>query len=174
MDIPFAQVVDELGEVEHPGGDLRLEFCLSGEDDNGIYVARGKEIEAGLYRLNVSKVLEYRVLELELVSEQDLGPFRLRRVGKDPTFESLCLDNEYSEPGYEDVIDLGRAVFELKGDVIQQVIVRRTEIPLEKPGHRRFSAILGGNATGGPEAANDETDGKCEEDRGDVHVTLIA
>src|SRR5438046_10628689 len=79
-------------------------------------------------------VLEYWILQLELEFEQDLSPVRLLRVGEDPTLVVLGLDDEHSEPRNEDVINLGCAVLQLEGDVIHQVIVRKTEVRLHDVG----------------------------------------
>ena len=55
----------------------------------------------------MSRVLKYRVLELELASVEDLSPVRLLRVAEDPALIVLGFDDEHAEPGDENVINLG-------------------------------------------------------------------
>jgi len=127
----------------------------------------------------VPEVLEHWILELELALEQDLSPVRLLRVGEDPTLVVLGLDDEHAEPRNEDVINLGCAVLQLKGDVIHQVIVRRTEVRQRDAGQQRLATILecGGTVstvgTVGTVAANDEANGKCKEDVENGPVVLL-
>lgn len=121
----------------------------------------------------MSVVLEYWILELEPVVEQDLSPIRLLRVGEDPTLVALGLDDEYAEPRDEDVINLRRAILHLKGDVIHQMIVRRTEVPLHGAGDKRLATILVRSGTvGGTVAAYDDANGKCNEDVDDGPVVV--
>ena len=87
-------------------------------------------------------VLEYRILELELPIKKDLSPARLISVCEYPSFVVLGLDDEHAEPRNEDVINLGCAVLHLKGDVIHQVIVRRTEVRQRDAGQQRLATIL--------------------------------
>src|SRR5207244_3913602 len=87
-----------------------------------------------------------------------------RGSGRVPTLVVLGLDDEHSEPRNEDVINLGCAVLQLEGDVIHQVIVRKTEVRLHDVGQQRLATILVCGGTGGTVAANDEANGKCKED----------
>jgi hypothetical protein len=116
-----------------------------------------------LHRPNVSVVLEYRILERIPVFEQDLSPVRLLRIGEDPAFAVLGLDDEYAELGDEDVIDLGCTVPQLKGDVIHQVKFRRTEVPEHHAGEKSLATVLvrvGAASIGDTVAADGEPNDK--------------
>ncbi|MBV6518910.1 MAG: hypothetical protein HCAMLNBO_01654 [Candidatus Brocadia fulgida] len=116
-----------------------------------------------MHRPNVSIVLKYWVLEFEPVVEQDLSPSRLLRVGEDPTLVVLSLNDEHTEPRDENVINLGCAILQPKGDMIHQVIVRRTEVRLHNAGEQRLATILVRGGTVGTVAANGEAHGECNE-----------
>jgi len=113
----------------------------------------------------VPKVLKYRVLEPELPPEQHLSPLRLSRVGEDPTLVVLGLDDEHTEPGNENVVNLSRPVLQLKGDVIHQVIFRRTEVPPRNARQQRLATVLvfAGGA-GGTVTAKEEANEQREKD----------
>ena len=64
------------------------------------------------------KILEDRVLKPELPREQHLSPIGLLRIREDPTLVVLGFDDEDAKPGNEDVVDLGRSISQLQGDVI--------------------------------------------------------
>ncbi len=51
-------------------------------------------------------------------------------VCKDPVLVILGFEHEYTEPGYQDVINLRGAVFKLERDVTEKVIVRAKEVGL--------------------------------------------
>ncbi|KKO20938.1 MAG: hypothetical protein BROFUL_00340 [Candidatus Brocadia fulgida] len=58
------------------------------------------------------------------------------------------------------MINLGCAILQPKGDMIHQVIVRRTEVRLHNAGEQRLATIL---VRGGTVAANGEAHGECNE-----------
>ncbi len=142
FDSLFAQVINKPGDTKHPLRNLCLELRFACENDNRLDGAGRQEVKEALHRPNVPDVLEYWVLELELPLKKDLSPVRLIRVGEDPSFVVLGLDDEHAEPRNEDVINLSCSVVHLKGDVIHQVIVRRTEVRQRDAGQQRLATIL--------------------------------
>ena len=142
FDSLFVQVINKPGDTKHPLRNFCLELRFASENDNRLDGARRQEIKEALHRPNVPDVLEYCVLELEPPLEKDLSPIRLIRVGEDPSFVVLGLDDEHAEPRNEDVINLSCSVTHLKGDVIHQVIVRRTEVRQRDAGQPSLATIL--------------------------------
>ncbi|MDM4769970.1 hypothetical protein QT386_07160 [Solimonas sp. SE-A11] len=158
------QVVNEPGDAKHPLGNLCHELRFACENDNRFDGAGRQEFEQILHRSNVPEILKYWILKSELPLENDLSPVRLTRVGEYPSFVVLDLDDENTEPRNENVINLSCTVVHLKGNVIHQMIVRRTEVRQRDAGQQRLATILERGGTRGTAATNDEANGKSEED----------
>ena len=134
LDSLSAQVFCEPRDIEHSLRNRGPELCFTGENNNRLDGAGRQEFKEVLHCLNVSKVLDYWILKLEAVPEQDLGPVLVLRVGEEPTLVVLGFKDENAEPGNEDVINLGCSVLHRQGDVIHQVIIRKTKGGLHDAG----------------------------------------
>ena len=62
------------------------------------------------------------------------------------------------------MINLSCTVFQAKGDVIQQVVVRRPEVCLHNAGEQRFASVLRRVGAVRSIAANGKADGKSSEE----------
>lgn len=130
----LANVVHKACQVEDTCRYFSLELCVSREDHDRPDGLGRQEVEEILHSPHMTRVLVDRVLKTELAIEKDLRPTGLLRVGKDPAFVVLGLDDKDTEPRNEDVIDLRGAVFHGERDVIQQVIVGRLEVRQDRVG----------------------------------------
>lgn len=167
LDSLTPQIINEPGDTKNSVRNFCLELRCTGENDDRLDGRRRQEIKQVLHCTNVPDVLEYRVLKLKFEIKKNLSPVALHRVGKYPTLVVLSFDDEDAEFRNEDVIDLGCPVFHPKGDVVHQVIIRKTEVSHHEARYQCFAAILVCEGTVGAVdtvVTNEKSDGKCKED----------
>jgi len=90
----------------------------------------------------MSPVLNKRILKFKLGFEEHLCPLCVLRICKDPTFVILCLNNKDTKPRNQDVINLSGPIPQFQRDVIQQVVIRRSEFCLYCMRNKRLTTIL--------------------------------
>jgi len=86
-------------------GEVRLETGCSRKDDDGVD-RTPRDFQRCLERPHVCVVLAQRVLELERVPENPLGPLSVILGTEDPPSHVLCFDHKDAEARNDDVIDL--------------------------------------------------------------------
>jgi hypothetical protein len=170
-----ADVVDEPGKIKHSVRHFSLELGVTHKDDHRLDDLGRQKVEPFLHSADMPEILEDRVLKFELSIEQDLRPIGMLWIREDPAFVIFGLDDEDTKPRYEDVINLRCAIAQLQGDVIHQMVVRRTEAlsyRLRKP---RFAFILKNVRTFVANAAECKAESNCEKDVEDsIHASCAA
>ena len=119
-------IPDKTAWIHHGRRHVRLERSIAEEYNRGLEIMFGN---AGQLRdrLDVLVVLAEGILEPVRHPEYLLGPLRLIFRSEYPALVVLGLDHEYSVPGYNDVVDLGRAIFRGEHDVADDAI----DIPVQ-------------------------------------------
>ncbi len=92
--------------------------------------------------MNMPCVLGNRILKAKFRFEEYLCPGSVLRVCKYPAFVVLRLNDEYSVARHKDVINLRSSIFELQGNVIQEMVIRSFEIGFKLASDQCFTAIL--------------------------------
>ena len=110
-------------------GHFGLEYGAAGEGHqrmDGIW----RYVEQAFQRFHVLVVLAQRVLELEALAVELLGPLGLAFVAEDPTRHVLGLDDEDAVAGDQHVVDLRGAVGRRQRNVVNSpVLLRRQPHP---------------------------------------------
>src|SRR5574343_435282 len=137
-----AKVIKQFRDTEHAIWFARLKLSLPSKNHQRMKCICGQEVEKLFHRLQMKPVLHKRILKSKLGFEEHLCPLSLLGIGKDPTFVILCLNHKDAKPRNQNVINLGGPLPQFQRDVIQQVVLRRSEFRLYCMRNKRLTTVL--------------------------------
>jgi hypothetical protein len=114
-------VADVRATPNYIGWKRRLEYGVSGKDDDGVNQIL-RNIQRRFESFHVSVVLTQGILKLERISKYFLRPLSVVLGTKDPSFHVLCFDNEDSEARHDDVVDLRCPAGRVQRDIVDRAI----------------------------------------------------